>query len=165
VKNGITNSEDFFSSRSPSPFRPPPLFLILHHPMPESEKINFKSIPGKVEMWSDTDGISWLVFAQESEIAQEDMEEILQLVQTTLSPEDELLALADVRLMESISNDARNIAAGKEIQHIYKALAIVSDSTAMNLVAKFFIHFHKPPRPTKIFHTVEEAKAWLLTFR
>jgi hypothetical protein len=129
-----------------------------------SDKINFKSFPGKVDMWSDKDGISWMLFAPGSEIVEEDMHEILRLVQTTLLPGEELLALADIREMESISNEARNLAARKEIQHIYKALAIVSTSPAMNIVAKFFIHFHKPPRPTQIFHSVEQARAWLLTF-
>ncbi|CAN5259737.1 hypothetical protein BH09BAC5_BH09BAC5_28490 [soil metagenome] len=128
-------------------------------------KINPKSIPGKVELWSDYQDISWMEFLPGSEIDMETMHEILRLIQTTRKPEEELLALIDLRNLDSISDEARTMAAGKDIQHIYKAMALVATSPAIKIVARFFIHFHKPPRPTKIFGTIDAAKKWLLTFK
>ncbi len=133
--------------------------------MTSEVRINLKSIPGKVEMWSDTDNISWMEFAQGSEITEATMQEILRLVQSTTLPGEELLALVDVSQMESITGEARTLAAGKELEALYKALAIVAISPAMKLVAKFFIAFHKPPRPTKIFTSTDEAKKWLMSFK
>ena len=132
--------------------------------MPTSNKINYKSIVGKVEMWSDTDGISWMLFAPGSDITEEDMREILVLTQSTLLSGEQLLALIDIREMNSISSEARNLAAAKDLEYMHKAMAIVVTSPAMKLVANFFIHFHKPPRPTQLFSSPEEAKIWLLTF-
>jgi hypothetical protein len=133
--------------------------------MLSKDKINPKSIPGKVEMWSDTDDVSWMVFVPGSEIDEQDIHAILDLVKTTLEPGEELLALIDIRKMETITTEARTLAASKENESIYKAMAIVATSPAMRLIAKFFINFHKPPRPTQIFSNPEEAKTWLMDFR
>lgn len=128
---------------------------------PESERINYLSVPGKAEMWSDKDDISWMVFAEGSEISREDLEELVKLATRNVQPGDILHVLIDMTRAESISSEARSFAAGNEVGKIYDALAIVAGSPATKLVANFFIRFHKPPRPTRIFNSTEEAVRWL----
>ena len=128
---------------------------------PASERINYLSVPGKAEMWSDRDDISWLVFAEGADISVDDLEELIKLATRKLVAGDVLHVLVDMSLAESISPEARSFAAGRKLAEIYDALAIVAASPATRLVANFFIRFHKPPRPTRIFNTREEAVNWL----
>ena len=128
---------------------------------PDYERLNYLSVPGKAEMWSDKDDISWMVFAEGAEISREDLEELVKLATRNVQPRDILHVLIDMSNAESISSEARSFAAGKQIGEIYDALAIVAGSPATKLVANFFIRFHKPPRPTKIFNSTEDAVNWL----
>ncbi len=133
--------------------------------MSPNEKINYRIIPGKVEMWSDADDISWLVFAPESEISRDDMEEIIAVATRTHKSGELFRVLADISGVESISHEARSYASGENFESIYSCLAIVAGTPATRLVGNFFIRFHKPPRPVKIFGTTEEAKVWLKNFK
>ena len=126
---------------------------------------NLRVLPGKAEMWSDNDGISWLKFLPDSEISEEDMRRVIDLSLITIKPGEHFRVIADITEMASISDGARSYAAGKNLGHIYEALAIVAASPATRLVANFFIRFHKPPRPVKIFKTAREAKKWLLKYK
>lgn len=128
---------------------------------PDYERINYLSVPGKAEMWSDKDDISWMVFAEGSEISGDDMQELVKLATRNVQPGDILHVLIDMSAAESISAEAREFAAGKDIGNVYDALAIVAGSPATKLVANFFIRFHKPPRPTRIFNKTEDAVNWL----
>lgn len=128
---------------------------------PAYEKINYQSVPGKAEMWSDKDNISWLVFAEGSEISKDDIEYLIKLATQKVEVNEHLFVLVDMSLVESISPEARAFAAGEDLASIYDALAIVAASPATRLVANFFIRFHKPPRPTKIFTETEKAVEWL----
>lgn len=61
-----------------------------------------------------------------------------------------------------MNNEARNyFATNKDYINIGKAIAIVITNTASMLLAKFYIKYHKPVRPTKIFKTLAEAEEWL----
>lgn len=128
---------------------------------PDYEKINYLSVPGKAEMWSDKDDISWMVFAEGSEISQEDLAELIRLATRNVQPGEKLHVLIDMTQSESISPEARAFAAGSQTADYYDSLAIVAGSPATRLVANFFIRFHKPPRPTRIFNTTDEAVKWL----
>lgn len=128
---------------------------------PDKQKINYQLVPGKAEMWSDNDNISWMVFTEGAEISREDMEELVRLATRNVLPGEQLFVLVDMRAMESITPDARDFAAGGSLAHLYTALALVANSPATRLVANFFIRFHKPPRPTKIFNSAKEGVEWL----
>lgn len=44
------------------------------------------------------------------------------------------------------------------------AEAFIMNSTAMTLIANFYMRFEKPQRETKMFTQVEDARKWLKTF-
>ena len=61
-----------------------------------------------------------------------------------------------------MNNEARNyFATNEDYIYIGKAIAIVITNTASMLLAKFYIKYHKPVRPTKIFSKLSEAEDWL----
>jgi hypothetical protein len=132
--------------------------------MSPEEKINYRVIPGKAEMWSDKDGISWLVFADESDIEEADIKIISDFAVLDDPSGIKFLALVDIRNISMISHSARNLASSNQTAKISQAIAIVASSPATKLIANFFIRFHRPLVPTKIFTSPQEAKAWLLTF-
>src|SRR5882724_5967431 len=44
------------------------------------------------------------------------------------------------------------------------AEAFITDSTAMRIIANFYMRIEKPQRATKMFTQVDEARKWLKTF-
>lgn len=65
----------------------------------------------------------------------------------------------------NVTPAARQFAASEECYHNAIAKAIVTSSTASRIIGNFFIRFHRPPAPTKIFDSVESACAWLNELR
>jgi hypothetical protein len=128
---------------------------------PVEERINHRIIPGKAEMWLGRDDISWLVFCPESEISLEDITLIIATATATHRPGDFFHVLVDMRGLDSISPEAREYAAAGKLSEIYDRLAIIADAPATFLVANFFLKFHKPPRPTRIFRNETDALQWL----
>jgi hypothetical protein len=45
------------------------------------------------------------------------------------------------------------------------ATAIIVKTLATRLMGNFFIRFNKPPTPTRLFKTEEEAMTWLLRYK
>ena len=63
-----------------------------------------------------------------------------------------------------MNSDARNyFATNQDYINTGKAIAIVITNTASMLLAKFYIKYHKPVRPTKIFSKLTDAEEWLKT--
>lgn len=112
------------------------------------------------DLWSDEDDISWLVFMPDSEVEEEDAAEILEKAALTYTGEA-FVVVADIRNMKSISNEARAYLAGKHAEQLHAAVAILVDGMATRLIANFFINFHKPSRPTRIFSDEQKAIEWL----
>ena len=67
-------------------------------------------------------------------------------------------------VFENISYQVRDYTAGKERSRFTKADAFVISSMAMQLIGNFYLHFHKPTAPTKIFTQESAAVEWLLQF-
>src|ERR1051326_8326097 len=126
------------------------------------QRINYRIIEGKAEMWSDCDDISWLVFLPGSEISETDLREISAMATRNHHPGELFNVLVDISALHMISHEARTFAAGTQHTGIYERLAIVAGTPAARLVGNFFIRFHKPPRPVRIFGDVYEAKQWLI---
>jgi hypothetical protein len=61
----------------------------------------------------------------------------------------------------NISIDAQRFAASHECYHNAIAKAIVTPSLPSRIIGNFFIKFHRPPAPTKVFNSVAEAAEWL----
>ena len=70
----------------------------------------------------------------------------------------------DMRLIESISRDARNYYGGPEAAAIYAAAALIADSPLSRILATFFLGINKPLIPTRLVEGEEAAVAWLRQF-
>lgn len=69
--------------------------------------------------------------------------------------------LMDASNYFSSTNKLRTLLASKEITGLRYATAAVIKLLSVKLMAQFFISFHKPATPSKIFDTEEEAFRWL----
>jgi len=125
-------------------------------------KINYRTTR-TAELWSDEEDIAWLAFFPEAELEEEDAVEIVRRAAETFVGE-RYVVLADIRNLKSISNEARQYFAGRQSEELHNALAILVGSTATRLIANFFINFHKPGRPTRVFTDERKAVKWLKQF-
>ena len=126
---------------------------------------NLSEIPGKAAIWSDEDGLSWITFEQEAEITGEDAAMLLEFAKRTYVETEYFRVLVDLRTHPVISKEAREFAASGQLQSVISAFAILASDLSMKLVGNFFIHFHKPDQPTRVFTNEEEARTWLLEQR
>ncbi|MCA6363975.1 MAG: STAS/SEC14 domain-containing protein [Bacteroidetes bacterium] len=128
-------------------------------------RINYRGIPGKGYMWSDEDGISWAVLAENALIEVEDAIQLTELARQTYKPEQPFLLILDARQITGMSNEARNYGVNNSFSSMLKAMAIVVDSPATRILANFYMKFNRPRIPTRIFSDTETARAWLLATR
>ncbi len=64
-----------------------------------------------------------------------------------------------------MDNETRNYFANDpDLQKSTISMAIVVNNTPSRLLARFYIQFHKPQSPIKIFRTLKEAEGWIRTF-
>lgn len=134
-----------------------PLTHMTDHP-----RNNLSEIPGKAAIWSDEDGLSWITFEREAEITGEDAAQLLEFAKQTYNDAEYYRVLVDLRSNPVISKEARDFAAGGTLRNYISAYAILANELSMRLVGNFFIHFHKPEQPTRIFTDENEARKWLL---
>lgn len=69
--------------------------------------------------------------------------------------------LSDPRQLKSSTHEVRSFYASKELAENILAMAVLVDSLAIKMVVNFFIKFHKPHFPTRMFNKEAEALAWL----
>ncbi len=131
--------------------------------MSDHPRNNLSEIPGKAAIWSDEDGLSWITFEPGAEITGEDAAMLLEFARRTHDGVELYRVLIDLRSNPIITKDARDFAAGGTIQNYISSFAILASELSMRLVGNFFIHFHKPEQPTKIFTDKDEARKWLLS--
>jgi hypothetical protein len=72
--------------------------------------------------------------------------------------------LADIRAGRGIDRETREYYSSKEGLVSTRALALLVESPFTRVMANFFIGINKPPVPTRLFTSEEEAIAWLKTF-
>ncbi len=72
--------------------------------------------------------------------------------------------LVDIRLVKSMSREARQFYSSEEVTNNASALAFLAESTISKLLANFFLGLNKPPYPTKLFTNEDEAIEWLRHF-
>ncbi len=77
------------------------------------------------------------------------------------------VTLVDVRNIRSnMSHEAReHFATNKKITDIRKAQAIVVNNLHTKLLANFYMKFHKPTNPVKIFSDYDKAEKWVRAIR
>lgn len=61
----------------------------------------------------------------------------------------------------NISIEAMRLSASKKVYHNAIAKAIIANSLSSRIIGNFFIKMIKPPAPTKLFKTIDEATVWL----
>jgi hypothetical protein len=123
---------------------------------------NLSEIPGKAAIWSDEHGLSWITFEPGAEISGEDAVILLEFAKRTYNESEFFRVLIDLRSNPVITKEAREFAASGVVNFYISAFAILASDLSMRLVGNFFIHFHKPDQPTRIFTDENEAREWLL---
>jgi hypothetical protein len=63
----------------------------------------------------------------------------------------------------SISSEARNLTATKEMEGKRIAMAIVINNLSQRLIVNFFLKINKPLVPTKSFSDISGARKWIET--
>lgn len=64
-----------------------------------------------------------------------------------------------------ITREARDFARKIEPKQPFTACAVVVNSLAYKILANFYVVFHKPVKPFKVFNSKESAIQWLEQFR
>lgn len=70
-----------------------------------------------------------------------------------------------VGIQSSISKDGREYAASEESTKYSVAEAYVIRNVAQRIVGNFYIRMDKPPVPTRLFTSKDEAEKWLGKFK
>ena len=110
------------------------------------------------------DGIMYVRITSEKE-------ETVELVKEMVKKMGEMVNHKQVPLLARHEDFAipgkpnRDYWATKESCPYSKADAFMIKTTAMQLIANFYLKFNKPERPTKMFADEKEAIEWLKTFR
>lgn len=108
-------------------------------------------------------GIVHVKFNEGSEVEPRDVDEIHSGA-LRLSGGRPYCTLADSRVNMTSTKEAREYSSKGLYKENHLANAILVNSTAVKLMANFYMRFYKPPIPTKIFNTEVEACNWLKTF-
>jgi hypothetical protein len=78
-----------------------------------------------------------------------------------LCPKGDFPVLFETEDFVTITKEARELGASKEMAKDACAMAIMINSMAIRIFANFFIKFNKPMRPTKLFTDRDAAILWL----
>lgn len=115
-------------------------------------------------MYIDEEGILHVIVREGVDI---DIEEAIENFETAkkLAGGVRRLKLVDARAYFSMTSSARDFAASKETSEYNIARAVITNSLANRLLINFFIHFHKPQSPLKMFVSEAEALSWLREFK
>lgn len=92
-----------------------------------------------------------------------ELEDVMEMAAAfrKLSQGQKFAVLLDATNPFTLSSEARNMIASKELTSDRMAAAFVTRSLANKLVGNFFIKFNKPATPTKLFSDEASAMEWL----
>jgi len=112
------------------------------------------------KVWLREDGIIQTVISLPN--ARESLEDAKANIAaaTTLSPGKRRPKLVDMRAVQGIDREARAYYSGG----FATAVALLVGSPVTRVMANFFIGLNKPPVPTRLFTSEDEAVAWLKGF-
>jgi hypothetical protein len=69
--------------------------------------------------------------------------------------------LVDMRGLRSMTREARQYYGGEEPPRRFTGVALVVGSPLNRAIGNFFLGLNRPRMPTRLFDTVEDARAWL----
>lgn len=112
------------------------------------------------KVWMREDGIVVIEFGDHVDL---DVKEARELVQATkeLAGGKKVLIVNIAGKQTTATSAARNFAASPEAIEYTLAEAYVVNNLPQKIIANFYINFHKPLVPTKIFNNAEAAIVWL----
>jgi hypothetical protein len=92
-----------------------------------------------------------------------ELEDVMEMAAAfrKLSQGQKFAVLLDATKPFTLSSEARNMIASKELTSDRMAAAFVTRSLANKLVGNFFIKFNKPATPTRLFSDEAAAMVWL----
>ena len=114
------------------------------------------------KIWLDEDGIVRIKYPDNFHITMEVMESIYQ--QHLQITTDKRPILADCESVASVDYDAQQFVSNDGPAALTTALAVVVKSAFTRAMGEMFMMFHKPPYPTRMFRSKEDALEWLKTF-
>ena len=110
-----------------------------------------------------SDGIARTKVKPGAEIFLQDAKENTAAIETFYNGKKFPL-LVDIRNIKSISPEAREHFTLKGRESVVKAYAIILSSSPSRMIGNFFLSFHKPAVPVKLFDHEDKALAWLRGF-
>ena len=69
-----------------------------------------------------------------------------------------------MRAIKFATREAREIPSRPQNANYVVAMAILQNNALSNIVANLFVNFSKPPYPTRLLTSEDEAVAWLKEF-
>ncbi len=118
---------------------------------------------GKFHTWMGNDGIARTKVKPDAEIFIQDAKENTTAIESFYK-EKKFPLLVDIRNIRTISPDAREHFTIKNRESVVKAFALVLSSSISRIIGNFFLSFHNPSVPVKLFDDEEKALAWLKRF-
>lgn len=131
----------------------------------EFNEMKTMSLPKQIQLthskvWMREDGIVVLEFGDHIELDVKEAKELLQATKE-ISGGKKVLILNVAGKQTTATSAARDFAASPEAVEYTLAEAYVVNNLPQKIIANFYINFHKPLVPTKIFNNTEAAILWL----
>ncbi len=117
----------------------------------------------KFHTWMGSDGIARTVVKPDAEIFLQDAKENTAAIEIFYTGKKFPL-LVDIRNIKSISPEAREHFSLKGRESVVKVYAMLLSSSLSRMIGNFFLSFHKPAVPVKLFDHEEKALVWLRSF-
>ena len=120
----------------------------------------------KVHLYLIEEGFTLLIFKDKVNFEVKDAIEVDEITYDLIKG-GSFVTLVDARnIRSSISHEAREFfASNKKITKIRKGQAIVLNNLHTKLLANFYMKFHKPKNPVKIFSDYDKAEKWIREIR
>jgi hypothetical protein len=106
------------------------------------------------------DGIMQMDMRAVDEFTLEDARECAEAIRQ-IAKDKKIALLATINHYVSMDKDVREFWASELLESCVKCEAFVIENVSMKMIAKFYILFNKPKRPTQLFTSEKSAIAWL----
>lgn len=132
--------------------------------MTEAPKKRIKIDLGHSALLMREDGIVQITFGDKTDL---DVKHAKEIVAATgkLTSGNKALILNVAGKQTSATSAARDFAASQEATEFTLAEAYIVHNLAQKLIGNFYVNFHKPIIPTKIFNNENEAIKWLKSLK
>lgn len=106
------------------------------------------------------DGIVQMDMKAVDEFSLEDARECAEALKQ-IAKNKKIALLGTINHYVSMDKDVREFWASEELEGCIKCEAFVIENVSMKMIAKFYILFNKPKRPTQLFTSEKIAISWL----